>query len=252
MSAPNQEILSNQSPVKGFSQFASGQIYDHPDRDIRDSRAVTSSALIVSPQSLSQQLVSAIEQGRNARQLKADTTANDFWDNSYPTLMDNKPWLFQVGVDAAKRQVLRLAHPLAVEAQSNMIRSEHLQAAMVVWEFADKHDRLPRGPLTFDKDEHVVFFRNDLCQLRQPNSRRIFTILYRAYQQMSFVHHDVMVGAFDDIDISNNGIAQGVTRLKKELRRDGLLVVADAIEAYKWAVPGSYRIRSETIHCEKS
>jgi hypothetical protein len=237
MSASNRDDLSQRVAAKDSS----------PGFIDRDDRAVTSTALLESPPSLSQQLFSAIEQGQAVRPLKADVAANDLWESSHPTLMESKPWLFQSGLESAKSQVMRIAHPLAVAAQSTAIRPEHLQAAMSYWEFTDPRDKLPQGPLAFDEDAHIVYWYDKKCLLETGNSQRIFKRLYGAYRLRGFVHRDVMENAFDDFGISTNRISQGVSRLRKELRRDSVGVVADAIQTYKQSVIGCYRIESNAL-----
>lgn len=170
MSASSREGLSQRVPIKDSSRFTSGRICDPPSREnraVQNHRAVGSTALPESPTSLSQQLLTAIDQGGTVRQLKAHVAANDLWNSSYPALMESKPWLFQCGVKSAKRQVMRLAHPLAVEAQSNVIRPEHLRAAMSYWLFADQRDELAQGSLVYDEHERSAFWRDRVCRIKK-------------------------------------------------------------------------------------
>ena len=240
MSASNREDLSPRVAVKDSSQC----FID------RDDRAVTSTALLESSPSLSQQFVSAIEQCKTVRQLEPDVAAKELWDNSYPTLLESKPWLFQSGVKFAKSQVMRLAHPLAVAAQSNAIGPEHLLAAMSYWQFADLRDVLEQGPLVYGEHEHCVYWHDRVCRLKtgkgksRGNSRNLMRLLFRAYRKNSFVHVDVMRTAFKGLDgIRNNGISKAVGRLREELSVAGLGEIADGIETYKWAEAGSYILR---------
>jgi hypothetical protein len=194
-----------------------------------------------SPPSLAERLKAAI-QAAPEHCFAVTPEAELFWAAAAGKLMARKPWLFERGAAAAKAKVLRLATALAADGHLNLIDVTHVEVAVAMWEYASRPEKLIDGPLQFvDEDTlSTVFWKGEPSVLLSKNNRQLFRLLYRAYRIGSFVHREVMSHAFRQLDVSEETIRQAVSRLRKQLRNDGLDEVADAIKPYRWESSGSY------------
>jgi hypothetical protein len=81
------------------------------------------------------------EIARNAGRLQRDDQARQIWGKIYGDLSDGKPGLFGSVTGRAEAQVLRLSLIYALLDGASMIRSEHLLAALAVWDYAEASAR---------------------------------------------------------------------------------------------------------------
>jgi hypothetical protein len=75
---------------------------------------------------------------RARRQLRRDADASALWIGVYPSLSNGRPGMLGAATNRAEAQVLRLSVLYAVLECSDMIRAEHLKAALAVWRYADQ------------------------------------------------------------------------------------------------------------------
>jgi hypothetical protein len=64
-----------------------------------------------------------------------DAEARTLWRSVYPSLSEGRPGMFGALTGRAEAQVTRLAHLYALLDQSKVVRREHLEAALAVWDY---------------------------------------------------------------------------------------------------------------------
>ncbi|RQD77728.1 MAG: DUF3987 domain-containing protein [Candidatus Syntrophonatronum acetioxidans] len=90
-------------------------------------------------------LTRAVEFGRVTGELKRDEEARQLWHIIYPELSEGKPGMFGAMIARAEAQVMRLAAIYALLDLSNIIKVEHLKAALAVWRYAEDSARFIFG-----------------------------------------------------------------------------------------------------------
>ena len=75
---------------------------------------------------------------RTLAEIKRDNAAEDVWASVYEPLSEGKPGLLGSLISRAEAQVLRLSVIYALMDQSPAIRTEHLKAALAVWEYCEQ------------------------------------------------------------------------------------------------------------------
>ncbi len=86
---------------------------------------------------LSDRLRQALEFGKTLGEMKRDDEARDMWHGVYKALSTGKPGLLGSVISRAAPQVVRLSCIFAVMDLSEVVRSEHLQASLAVWDYAE-------------------------------------------------------------------------------------------------------------------
>ncbi|HKQ48609.1 MAG TPA: bifunctional DNA primase/polymerase [Phycisphaerae bacterium] len=84
------------------------------------------------------ELRQAIEFARNVDEVRRDDNARKLWHEVYPALSEGRPGLLGAALSRAEAQVMRLSVLYALEDQSEVIRREHLEAALALWEFCER------------------------------------------------------------------------------------------------------------------
>lgn len=82
-------------------------------------------------------LKTAVEFGKRTRELKRDEDARQLWHRVYPELSEGKPGLCGAMLARAEAQVMRIASIYALLDCSDVIRFEHLTAALAVWDYSE-------------------------------------------------------------------------------------------------------------------
>jgi hypothetical protein len=95
-------------------------------------------------------LVAAIEFGKAAGEIRKDDKARRLWAEVYPDLSAGKPGLIGAVISRAEAQVMRLACLYAVLDKSNTITTDHLLAALAVWDYCEASARYIWGDATGD------------------------------------------------------------------------------------------------------
>jgi hypothetical protein len=96
------------------------------------------------------QLQGALEFAKTAGEMKRDVDAGRLWNEFYTSIPDCRPGLFGAVTDRGEAQVLRLSMTYALLDKSNVIRAEHLRAAIAVWKYCEESARKIFGDSTGD------------------------------------------------------------------------------------------------------
>jgi hypothetical protein len=90
---------------------------------------------------LLKKLTAALEHARRTGVLDFDTDARTLWIELYDQLSEGAPGLFGAVTSRAEAQVRRIAVIYAVLDCSGVVRREHLQAALAVWDYNEQSCR---------------------------------------------------------------------------------------------------------------
>src|SRR5262249_36013415 len=86
-------------------------------------------------------LQAALEAARRIGLMERDADAEAIWEEVYPELSEGKPGLMGAMIARAEAQVMRLALLYALLDGSDIIRREHMLAALAVWEYYEASAR---------------------------------------------------------------------------------------------------------------
>jgi hypothetical protein len=100
--------------------------------------------------SIEGKLMGAIEFGQSIGEIKKDDKAKKLWAEVYPDLSRGKPGLIGAVISRAEAQVMRLACLYAVLNKSNTITTDHLLAALALWDYCEASVRYIWGDATGD------------------------------------------------------------------------------------------------------
>lgn len=101
-------------------------------------------------QALANQLSTVITFARTVSEVQRDEHAKALWAKVYHDLSEGKPGLLGAVLSRAEAQVLRLSLLYALLDRSTVIRTEHLQAALAVWEYCERSALLIFGDRSGD------------------------------------------------------------------------------------------------------
>ena len=90
-------------------------------------------------------LFESVDFGRRTGLIKRDDAAKRLWRDIYPELSEGKPGLLGAMIARAEAQVMRLACLYAILDCSNVIRLEHLKAALACWKYCEDSARFIFG-----------------------------------------------------------------------------------------------------------
>ena len=90
---------------------------------------------------LASRLKSAIKFASTVREMRRDDGARELWRDVYPELSEGRPGLLGAVISRGEAQVLRLSMLYALLDSSDVIRAEHLRAALAVWDYAEASAR---------------------------------------------------------------------------------------------------------------
>ena len=100
---------------------------------------------------LALKLADAVEFAQKSDTLKRDEQSAEVWCKIYPVLSDSKQGLAGVALARAEAQVLRLSCVYGLLDCSNIIKLDHLKAALAVWEYAEESAKFIFGGSTGDR-----------------------------------------------------------------------------------------------------
>ncbi len=111
---------------------------------------------------LVRRLTEAVQFAQNTGELKKDERARTAWGAVYPSLSEGKPGLLGSVTARAEAQVMRIACTYAALDLSNVIRVEHIRAALALWEYCERSARCIFGDALGDPlaDELLKLIRN--------------------------------------------------------------------------------------------
>jgi hypothetical protein len=95
--------------------------------------------------SLMERLAAATSFARTAGKVVRDEAARKIWRSVYPELSEGRLGMLGAATSRAEAQVVRLSLLYALLDCSNAIRSEHMLAALAVWEYCDASARFIFG-----------------------------------------------------------------------------------------------------------
>src|SRR5262245_39591249 len=105
-------------------------------------------AQILSP--LVEELRDAVDFARRAGEIRRDKDAAAIWEAVYAQLSEGKPGLMGAVISRAEAQVMRIACIYALLDKSELVRVEHLRAALALWDYSEKSAASVFGELTGD------------------------------------------------------------------------------------------------------
>lgn len=96
------------------------------------------------------------------RELRRDGQAREVWGQVYPDLSEGKPGLFGAVTSRAEAQTMRLAAIYAALDRSEVIRADHLLAALALWDYCEASAQYVFGDALGDPvaDEILRALRN--------------------------------------------------------------------------------------------
>ncbi len=99
----------------------------------------------------------AVQFARKTEQIKRDAEANQLWHQEYKRLSDGYGGLLGSVTSRATAQVIRLACLYALLDCSDIIRLEHLEAALAVWQYCEDSAKYIFGMSSGDKVADEIF-----------------------------------------------------------------------------------------------
>ena len=110
----------------------------------------------VDKEPLVESLESAIAFGRKLTRISWGEEAGEMWEAVYGTLSEGKPGLFGAVTGRAEAQTMRIAALYAVMNRSYRIESQHLEAALALWQYAEDSARYIFGDATGDPEADQI------------------------------------------------------------------------------------------------
>ncbi len=105
---------------------------------------------------LIRRLASAADFAAGVGRVDRDPEAREMWHAVYPTLSDGKPGLLGAVISRAEAQVMRLAMIYALLDCSSVIRGEHLESALALWDFCEASARYVFGSALGDPTADAI------------------------------------------------------------------------------------------------
>jgi len=87
----------------------------------------------------------ALQFSKRNIELKRDVEARSLWHSIYPELSEGKPGLLGAVIARAEAQVMRLASIYALLDLSEVIKADHLEAALACWDYCEASARFIFG-----------------------------------------------------------------------------------------------------------
>jgi hypothetical protein len=87
---------------------------------------------------------------RQVGEIRRDSESEIVWASVYPELFEGKPELMGGIISRAESQVMRLSCLYALLDKSELIRVQHLKAALALWDYSEKSSKAIFGELTGD------------------------------------------------------------------------------------------------------
>jgi hypothetical protein len=169
------ELLKYLKDTEAFNGFANRYLW----LLVRRSRLLPDGGRNLDVSPIGVKLRAALAAARNVRQMTRDRTATGLWHEEYPRLTAGRPGLYGAVTGRAEAQVLRLSMIYALlDNGSPIIRAEHLQAALALWDYADTSARIIFGGEADDPLVSLV-----LEKIREAPDGLTRTQLHHAFQR---------------------------------------------------------------------
>lgn len=124
--------------------------------------------------SLSDRLKNVINQCRGIGEMKRDDKARELWAKVYPALSNGKAGLTGVLLARAEAHVLRLSMIYALLDGSSIITTEHLKAALGVWDYVEKSAKLIFGKASGYSEVDKILLALEEKDLTETEIRDLF------------------------------------------------------------------------------
>jgi len=95
-------------------------------------------------------LQNCVEFARKVTEIKRDEQAAKVWEKVYPELSEGKSGMMGAVISRAEAQTMRFACLYALLDESETIRTEHLNAALALWDYSEESARAIFGDSTGD------------------------------------------------------------------------------------------------------
>lgn len=157
--------------------------------------------------SLVNRLRETVEFAKNADKIDWDETTKPIWENIYPELSEGKPGIIGTLTGRSEAYVTRLASIYALLDRSVLIKPEHLNAALAVWDYAEASVKFifQNNTGDFISDQISAFLKDNpggmsLTQISNSFSRHVSsTDLSNSLNKLK------LLGLADSKDVSTEG-----------------------------------------------
>jgi hypothetical protein len=110
-----------------------------------------------------EKLKAAVGFARGVREMRRDLDARDYWRGIYRDLSSGKPGLLGAITSRAEAHVTRLSCIYALLDSSAVVRGEHLEAALALWEFSERSCLYVFGDATGNPDADCILKQLRAC-----------------------------------------------------------------------------------------
>jgi hypothetical protein len=141
-----EELQDSMNAVEGFNGFANRFLWIC----VKRSKLLPHGGGKVNLSPFVARLQSAVDHAIQTEQMQRDAAATQLWEELYRKMAKSHGGLFGGVTSRAEAQVLRLSMIYALFDSSAVIRSEHLRAAMALWQYAEDSARYIFGSSTGD------------------------------------------------------------------------------------------------------
>jgi len=117
---------------------------------VRRSKCLPEGGAIVDLAELVGRFSEAVSFAKSIETLRRDDEARGLWHSVYPALSEGSPGLVGALTGRAEAQVMRLACIYALLDCSYIIETEHLKAALALWDYAERSTKYIFGDATGD------------------------------------------------------------------------------------------------------
>lgn len=104
-------------------------------------------------------LAVVIDHARHLGRVSMDHMARRLWESVYPDLSEGQPGMYGAVTGRAEAQVIRLALLYALLDEANTISTDHLRAALSIWDYCDASARIIFGDNTGDPIADTIMDR---------------------------------------------------------------------------------------------
>jgi hypothetical protein len=125
-----------------------------------------------------EKISAAIEFARTVGEVKRDATAREIWIKAYPALSNDTAGMAGAVLSRAEAHVMRLALIYALMDQSNIIKCEHLIAALALWDYIEASVSYIFGDRTGDSIADRIF--DSVCEYPEGLTRtEVFQLFHK-------------------------------------------------------------------------
>lgn len=123
---------------------------------------------------LATEINEAVQFAKSIGKMERDAAAQEVWRNVYPVLSEGRAGLMGAVISRAEAHVLRLSMLYALLDLSQIIRVEHLKAALALWEYAEESCRYIFGGKTSNSTEAEILGALESGPMSQTEIYRLF------------------------------------------------------------------------------